>query len=321
MIAKILLGLLFITVMVLGSGVLTNVVEVWANRFKKKTVFFASVLMALVLCVPELVIILASVIEGRPILALGSVVGANMANVGLVLGLTVLVVGVIPVVGEFLVIDFWTMTALALLPFLLMGDGVLGRVDGLILIFGYLLYLNFVIKSEKHTIKQAKAEKRYVGKKVDLAKNTVTSLVSIIFSFLILFVSALFLLRTVTDLEIGVGLSDYGLGLILIALMTTVPEFLIGFVMGEQKKPVVLLEKLLGSVITNSTLLLGILAILSPFEVGDSLGMGVSWLFLIFLFGLFWLFTKTKRKLNRWEGLVILGIYLMFLGISLLMRV
>lgn len=321
MIAKIVLGLLFLVVMVLSSGVMTNIVEVWAIRLKKKTIFFSSVLMALVLSAPELAVIMASVFEGRPLLALGSVVGANMANIGLVVGIVVMTVGSISVVGDFLTIDFWIMTALALLPFLLMGDGYLGRVDGIILLFGYLLYLNFVIKSEKHSLKQTKASKRALGKVNNLAKRLTVSMFSTGLSFAVLFISALFLLRTVSDLEVGFGLSDYGLGLVILALMTTIPEILIGFIKEDRKNTVVVLEKLSGSVVTNSTLLLGLLALLSPFEVGESLGMGVSWLFLIFLFGLFWLFTKSKRKLSRWEGMVILGVYFIFLGITLMMRV
>jgi cation:H+ antiporter len=73
---------------------------------------------------------------------------------------------------------------------------------------------------------------------------------------------------------------------------------------------------MLGSVVFNSTFILGLLAVISPIVFDDSVQKGIAGIFLIIVLGLFWLFTKSKKKLERWEGLVLIGMYLMFVGLQ-----
>ena len=103
-----------------------------------------------------------------------------------------------------------------------------------------------------------------------------------------------------------------------IALATTIPELVVGIWNHKKQESLLTIEKLLGSIVTNSTLVIGVLAVIQPMEVQDSMSKGVAGLFLVFILGLFWLFTKTKRKLEKWEGIVLVGVYLMFLGLQML---
>jgi len=70
---------------------------------------------------------------------------------------------------------------------------------------------------------------------------------------------------------------------------------------------------LLGSVVANATLILGVVAVINPIYLTNGLqSYLLATVFFILLFGLFWWFVRSKKKLERWEGLVLLFVYLLF---------
>lgn len=308
----------FILVMILATGVMVDVVEEWANKLKVKKMFLATVLLSLVAAAPEIAIALAASFENVPLVALGNTLGANLANLGLVVGGLVAIVGVVPVVGEYAKNGLWITIALALLPFMLMTDGGLSRFDGVTLLFGYLLYLNYVIKSNWLELKQLKLHRHKTSANKDLVSNRVALVVMFLLGGATLTICSSFLIKLVSSIGSGLGVSSFWVGLVFLALATTLPELIVGWWNHKKAESLLTLEKLLGSIVTNSTLVVGILAVLRPMVVEDSLSKGVTGLFLVFILGLFWLFTKSKRKLERWEGVVMMGVYLMFLGLQMM---
>ena len=143
MVGLIVLAVAFILVMVLSTGVMVSVVEEWASKLKNKKIFLATVILALVGAAPEMAIAISSAVSGIPLVGLGNAIGANLANLGLVVAGLVVFVGVIPVVGEYANKILWLTVFLAVLPFILFMDGDLTRFDGVALLFGYLVYLYF----------------------------------------------------------------------------------------------------------------------------------------------------------------------------------
>jgi cation:H+ antiporter len=124
--------------------------------------------------------------------------------------------------------------------------------------------------------------------------------------------------RIVDSVSIILKVSHFWAGLVLLSVGTTLPEIFGGMFSDKKFTALLAIEKLLGAVVVNSTLVIGILAILSPVMVKETLSSGLAGLFTIITLGLFWLFSRSKRKLNRWEGAVLLGIYLMFAGLQLM---
>jgi cation:H+ antiporter len=105
---------------------------------------------------------------------------------------------------------------------------------------------------------------------------------------------------------------------LIISLGTTLPELVLSLFASKKGDVSLLLGNILGSVVVNSTFILGTVAIISPVIYESSVQKGISGIFLIVILGLFWLFTKSKHKLERWEGLSLVGIYLMFVGLQFL---
>jgi len=109
----------------------------------------ASILVALSTSLPELFVTLASVIEKKPEIALGTLLGSNVADLSIIIGGATLLAGSLPIVG-----DYWRFELAAafmggISPILLMMDGGLSRMDGAILIVIYIIYLSDLVRGSK----------------------------------------------------------------------------------------------------------------------------------------------------------------------------
>lgn len=307
MVLNFLSGIALLFLMVFSSGVVVDIVEQYAFRLKVKKQMLAKALVGFSLALPELFIGVASAVMGKPEIALGNVIGANLANLSLIVGCAAAFVGVIPIVGEYIQRDLWITLGLAMLPFLMLNDGRISGVEGLILVLLYLVY-EVYRSQEKETVKNQKRKTS-----VDLKWTTV---VILLLGLIILSASSWLLVQIAMSIAAEWNVSWYWVGLILIAFGTTLPE--LSLLSAGKKKAALVLPDLLGSVVLNSTLVIGLVAIMAPIVMEESFQRGLSGIFQVAILGLFWLFTKSKKKLEKWEGVVLIGVYLMFVGIQMI---
>jgi cation:H+ antiporter len=211
-------------------------------------------------------------------------------------------------VGVYLQRDLWITIGLALLPFLMLVNGEISRLEGVTLIGLYFVYA-FFLSGNKGVYKQER-------KKIEKHEKW-GSIVILFLGLIILSASAWLLVQVGVKIAGNWQVSWYWVGLILFAFGTTLPEL---FLLLTQKKhgATLVLPNLLGSVVMNSTIVIGVVALIQPVALPESFQRGLSGLFLVIILGLFWLFTKTKKKLERWEGVVLVGIYLMFIGLQMI---
>lgn len=265
------------------------------------------ILIGFSLALPELFVGIAAALEGKPQMALGTVVGANMANLSLIIGGLAVIAAVIPVVGEYVEKDLWVTVGLALMPFLMLFDGTITKLEGGVLIVLYFVYALF-LSNEKVIAKQSKI--KITGfEKWGLP-------VVLILGVLIMAVCSWQLVQIAVRIAAVWGVSWFWMGLLLIAFGTTLPELLLISFSRKKHKASLPLPDLLSSVVMNSTVILGIVALITPIIIKESIQRGLSGMFLVIILGLFWLFTKSKKKLERWEGVVLIGAYLMFIGLQ-----
>lgn len=307
MVLNLLMGLILLVLIVLSSGVVVDVLERFVFQLPVKKKAITSILIGFSLALPELFVGIAAAFDGKPQIALGNVVGANMANLSLIIGGLALSVGVVPVLGEYLEKDLWLTIVFALMPFVLLFDGTISRFDGGLLIAMYFIYIFFLSKN-KGVVKQVK-------KKISLIEKGGLPLI-LILGLLIMAICSWQLVQIVIRVAAIWGVSWFWLGLLLISFGTTIPELLLLSFSRKKNKASLVLPDLLSSVVMNSTVILGIVAVITPIVMAESIQRGLSGMFLVIILGLFWLFTKSKRKLEKWEGLVLIGIYLMFIGLQ-----
>jgi len=318
MLWNIVLMVVLVFVMVLASGVAIDSFEQAAKWLKTKKLLLASILLGFSTSLPELFVGIASSIKGEGQISLGNIIGANLANLSWIAGGAAMVVGAIPVVGEYLRKDLWVTMGISMIPFLMMTDGSLTRFDGVILILIYLLYINELLTNKSGKTKHLKMLNKPVNHRFKTKEERALIVVKLLISLGVLAFCAALLVDVAIKIAVTLGVSLFWVGLLAISFGTTLPELILSVVGTERREISLVLGNLLGSVVVNSTLILGIVAIINPIIFEESAQKGLSGIFLVFILGLFWLFTKSKHKLERWEGAVLIGIYLMFVGLQFL---
>lgn len=309
MVWNILLGVFLILLIVLASGVIADVLErfVFSLPIKKNKV--VPILISMSLALPELFVGIAAAIDGKAQLALGNSVGANLTNLSLIVGGLAVVSVSVPVVGAYFQKDLWVTMGLTMMPFFLLFDGVISSLEGGVLLGLYTIYA-FFFSDEKVTVRPA-------PKKINMLEKWGLS-VMLILALLILAMCSWQLVQVVGRVAAAWGVSWFWIGLVLMAFGTTLPELLLLVFSKGRRRVSLVLPDLLSSVVVNSTLVLGVVALISPIFLRESVQRGISGFFLVAILGLFWLFTKSKKKISRWEGVVLIGVYLMFLGLQFL---
>jgi cation:H+ antiporter len=307
MVLNILFGAVLLILIVLASGVVVDVFERFVFRLPIKKKKVAAILIGFSLALPELFVGIAAALSGKPQVALGTVVGANMANLSLIIGGLAVFASVVPVVGEYIEKDLWVTIGLAFMPFVMLFDGTITKYEGVVLVALYFVYA-FFLSNEKVSVRQSK-------KKISAFEIFGLPIV-LLLGLTIMAVCSWQLVQIAVSIAAVWGVSWFWMGLLLIAFGTTLPELLLLSFSRKKSTASLVLPDLLASVVMNSTLILGVVAIVTPIILKESVQRGLSGMFTVIVLGLFWLFTKSKRKLERWEGVVLIGIYLMFIGLQ-----
>jgi len=254
---------------------------------------------------PELVVSLKAALAGNPDLALGNVVGSNAANIGLVLGVTLLF-GSMEVTSSFYKIDWPVMmvASLMLLGFLYF-DGVLSRFEGGVLVFVMIAFLWWLLKMQSGpaVVDELPSE--------DELLSIPMTLLYLVAGGVGLWLGSEWLVEAAVNIAEDLGVSDRVIGLTVVSIGTSIPELAASIIAMIKKEKAISLGNLIGSNIFNIMSVLGITAIVSPITVKDQGFITNDLFFMTFIaFVLFPLvFAPSKMKLSWKEGLVLLSIY------------
>ena len=254
---------------------------------------------------PELVVSLKAALAGNPDLALGNVVGSNAANIGLVLGVTLLF-GSMEVTSSFYKIDWPVMmvASLMLLGFLYF-DGVLSRLEGGVLVFVMIAFLWWLLKMQSGpaVVDELPSD--------DELLSIPMTLFYLVAGGVGLWLGSEWLVKAAVNIAEDLGVSDRVIGLTVVSIGTSIPELAASIIAMIKKEKAISLGNLIGSNIFNIMSVLGITAIVSPITVKDQGFITNDLFFMTFIaFVLFPLvFAPSKMKLSWKEGLVLLTIY------------
>ncbi len=284
---------------------------------------------------PELVVALAAAIRGDTALGLGGIIGSNAANMGLVLGVAALVVPISADRSAWRRVPL-TVGAVGLLTvFVLSGGGVLARWEGAVLLATmagatwWLLRKADVPGSDAPGDGQSSADEgeaqgldRWIDAAVRrLAPRSSGELWRLIAGLVVIVAGAQLAVEGFTGIAERVGLATGLVGLSLVAIGTSLPELATALAGIRRRQPLLTLGNLLGSNIFNSLGIGGVLALVRPGGLGSE---GTPWAAAFAMLGLtllavFLLATnRRQRRLERWEGGVLLVAYAAALPVILL---
>ncbi|MEQ9443490.1 MAG: calcium/sodium antiporter [Cyclobacteriaceae bacterium] len=260
---------------------------------------------------PELFISVQSALTGSPDLAMGNVVGSNICNLALVLGLTAFITPV-PVQKDSIRIDWPVAMGSSILLFVLVQENLLGRWEGILFVCILIGYIYFVIwKSRKETKTQ-----QLQAADLDLPAHPTASLWKDILFVAIgtigLALGAHWFVLGAKTMAIALGVSERVVGITIVALGTSLPELVTSVVAAFRKETDIAIGNLIGSNIFNILSILGITSIIEEIRVNDVIiRSDMIWMLLV-TFVVFPMMLS-RRKIDKLEGFILLGIYIYYI--------
>ena len=244
-----------------GGELLVNNAVRLAGRLKISSLVVGLTVVAFGTSAPELAATLAATVQGLPELALGNVVGSNIANVGLILGLTALLYP-LQSSPSFVRRELPVMVGVGALLVPVLWDGVVGRVEGallLLLLGGYLFYL---LKLEPDTVQVGTPEA--AGGEAADETPLWRSLLLIAVGVGLLVGGARLLVLGAVAIARAFGVPEAVIGLTLVAFGTSLPELASSVVAALRKETDIILGNIVGSNIFNVLAVLGVTALVTP---------------------------------------------------------
>ena len=253
---------------------------------------------------------------GNSGIAIGNVVGSNISNIALILGLTA-IVHVIPAQKITLKLDLPFMLLSFVLFVAIAMTGSVARVAGVI---GVLMLICFV----SYQVRQSRKAEAALAKKNPAAHDEAEpmalwkAILLVIVSFLAMVFGANILVEGASNIARLLGVTDRIIGLTIVAIGTSLPELFSSVMAAIKGKTDMAIGNIIGSGSFNILCVIGISSIITPI-MGTNIGFAFDYALMIFLGVLLWLFLRSRYVLERWEGFVLTAIYIAYLAKTILL--
>lgn len=312
---NILLLLLGVVLLTAGGEALIRGSLAAAKRLGISPLLSGLVIVGFGTSAPELVVSIDAAVNGRPDIAIGNVVGSNIGNVLLILGICALIT---PLAVKPLALrrDAITVVAASLLFLFLVGGNALNQTDGLIFLLALFAYLSWAYYTERSSSAPTAELHKAEAEELSLMPKTILWIVAaVLFGLLLLIGGSQVLLLGAVGIANHFGVSEAVIGLTLVAVGTSLPELSISVIAAIRRHADVAVGNILGSNIFNLLGILGISALLQPLPVHARILQFDQWVMLGAAL-LLTLFLYTGRRLNRVEGGLLLISYGIYVGLS-----
>ena len=256
---------------------------------------------------PELIVSINAALDGFPDLALGNVVGSNIANLGLVLAITILLEP-INVSKSFYTTDWPVMMLASLLFFFFIYfDGVLQQYEGVVMVIFLFVFLVYLLRFQKPAVIDAEDEP-------DVMLPTYKTALFLGLGGAALWGGSELLINGAVSMATLFGVSERVIAITIVSVGTSIPELAASIIAVVKKEKAISLGNLIGSNIFNLLAVLGITSIITPISVMDQglLTNDIFWLLGISFLVLPLVFIPKGLRLGWRDGVVLLGVYLAF---------
>lgn len=300
-----LIGLVF------GGDMLVRGAEKLALRLGVSPLLIGLTIVGFGTSTPELVTSLQAAFAGSPGISVGNVVGSNIANILLILGVTALI-ATIPVSRVTFRRDALALILSGLLCLGVVLYGNLQPLAGLVLIAALFGYLAICIMAERSG-KAAALSSHEAVVPPPVSSNWVIYVALLIAGFVLTIVGAHYFVRGAIELATLLGVSDTIIGLTVVAVGTSLPELVASVAAALRRQTAIALGNIVGSNIYNILFILGATALVHPIPVPDSIAAFDIWIMLAATLALV-LIGWFAQKLARLSGLAFLGGYIAYTG-------
>lgn len=294
-----------VTLIVAGEFLVRGAVGI-ALKFNISTLVIGMTVVAFGTSAPELLVSIKAALENHPEIAVGNVVGSNIANIALVLGLTTIVLP-INVRKATIMVDWPIMMISTIAFFLFILNGLLERWEGIIYVLALVVYNYSMIKKSNINEDLAEEVEEETEKQLGLLK----SVIFVTLGVLGLAFGANWLLDGAVKIATNFGVSEYVIGATIVAFGTSVPELVTSLVAAFKKQTDISVGNLIGSNIFNLLAVLGITSIIKEIPISEQVQnediywvLGISLLLFPLMF--------YKDRINRFKGTILVISYIAY---------
>lgn len=301
----IVVGLLLL---ILGGNWLLKAAVGFSLRLNIPKIVIGMTVVSFATSAPELVVSVKAALNGHADLALGNVIGSNIANLGLVLGITI-ILSTITIQKSFYKTDWPVMMISSLiLYFILAFDGKIEQYEGIILVSLLITFLIYLLRFQKTAVLDEMPED---DEELPLYKDVFFMAIGGV----ALWGGSELLIQGATDLAIDMGVSTRVIGVTIVSVGTSIPELAASVVAILKKEKAISLGNLIGSNIFNILAVLGITSIITPLSVSDEglLTNDIFWMLGFAFLVLILVFIPSRMKLGWRDGIILLGLYGIFI--------
>lgn len=303
MLLNILIIVVGIALVLWGADRLTDGAVAVAEKMKMPQIVIGLTIVAMGTSMPEFCVSLISALKGTSDLAVGNIVGSNIFNALLIVGVSALVAPMTIMETTVRKDIPFALVASALLLIMCL-DGNISRIDAGILFVMFLIFMYMTLKGAKKQGADAEEAIEGEGKK---PMATWLSVVWILVGLLCLIGGSNLFVEGATAVATNLGVSEAVIGLTIVAGGTSLPELATSVVSARKGNSGIAIGNALGSNVFNILAILGITGMITPMTLKGITYIDLSMLVISIM--IVWLFSFTKYKIERWEGAVLTAVF------------
>ncbi len=297
--AQVLLLVFGIVVVLKSADWLTNGAVGLATRLGISQIVIGLTIVAIGTSMPEFFVSIVSAIKGTPDLAVGNIVGSNIFNVLLIVGVAATVAPITIQRGT-VRRDIPIAIIASIMLMVMMLDDTISRIDALILFAAFIAFIWITLRDSKSASDEDDSSKEAIG----VGKSVFLILVGLVG----LVLGSNIFVDNASSLAHSWGISDAIIGLTIVAGGTSLPELATSVVAARKGDSGIAIGNVLGSNVFNILMILGLTGLISPMHIQNItyVDMGVMVISMV----LFWLFSFTKLRIDRWEGCLMIACFI-----------
>ncbi|MFD2550254.1 calcium/sodium antiporter [Bizionia sediminis] len=308
--------LLGLVLLVVGGEFLVRSSVALSFKFNISKLVIGMTVVSFATSAPELLVSLQAALDGSPDIALGNVIGSNIANIGLVLGVTAFI-SPLAIDKDFYLLNWPMMMLLSVALYVMLSTGLLlDFKEGLALMLALILFLFILIRRSKKAGKMSTDTDE-----VDVTLQTTSNFKVIVWLLIgaaALYFGSEWLVVGAKDLATTLGISERVISVTMVAIGTSVPELAASVIAALKKEKAISLGNLIGSNIFNIASVLGLTAMIHPIPVNNPniLSQDIFWMLGFSAVLLPLAFLPKRLQLGRYKGGLLLGAYILFVYLA-----
>ena len=300
---NIILLLVGFVALIKGADIFVDASSSIAKKFNIPSIIIGMTIVAMGTSLPELSVSVTSSLAGLNDMSIANVTGSNIFNL-------LIALGICSTIGKLKISNYKDVITLlfsciGLLLFTL--NGTLGMIEGILLLVAFTVYILSMMKQAKDNKEESEDEKQ---------RNIFITVVLGILGATAIVIGGNMVVNSASEIALKLGMSENLVGLTIVALGTSLPEFVTSVMATKKGELEIAIGNIIGSNIFNILLILGVASLISPMAVSVVAICDV--MFMVFTVTLFIFLTVKEKELNKKNGILLIMMYIVYLIITII---